>query len=121
MQAYVKAVKSGVENVAEVLLSPEAQKQLVSTGPRLVLHTTKARKTIDTENTDLKHLAKSDGTLVTEKKQTTEHEEIIDDPLDESNLKISSDREFVDRKVRNSLFSIIILIFKIGLKKNYIL
>lgn len=99
MQAYVSAVSSGVENIKEALLSPEAQKQLVSAGPRLVSYTTKAHKTIDTENTDLKYLAKPDGTLVTERKQTTEHEEVIDDPLAEEDDHTAGDREHVEHKV----------------------
>lgn len=99
-QAYVTAVKSGVENIKEALFSPEAQQQLVPTGPRLLSHTTKARKTIDTENTDLKYLAKPDGTLVTERKQTTEHEEIHDDPLAEEDDHSTGSREHVEHKVR---------------------
>lgn len=63
LQAYVNAINSGVENIQEALLSPEAQKQLISTGPRLIHHSTKARKTIDTEDTDLKYSAQPDGTL----------------------------------------------------------
>lgn len=98
-QAYVKAISSGVENIQEVLLSPEAQKQLVSFGPRLVSHTTKARKTIDTEDTDLKCLAKPDGTLVTEKKQTTEHEELVDDQLPEEDDHSTGSRERIDHRV----------------------
>lgn len=62
-QAYVNAINSGVENIQEALLSPEAQAQLISTGPRLIHHSTKARKTIDTEDTDLKYSAQPDGTL----------------------------------------------------------
>lgn len=63
LQAYVNAVNSGIENIQEALLSPEAQKQLAPTGPRLIHHSTKARKTIDTEDTDLKYSAQPDGTL----------------------------------------------------------
>lgn len=63
LQAYLNAVNSGIENIQEALLSPEAQKQLASTGPRLIHHSTKARKTIDTEDTDLKYSAQPDGTL----------------------------------------------------------
>lgn len=92
-------ISSGVENIQEVLLSPEAQKQLVSFGPRLVSHTTKARKTIDTEDTDLKYLAKPDGTLVTEKKQTTEHEELVDDQLPEEDDHSTGSRERIDHTV----------------------
>lgn len=82
-----------------MLLSPEIQKQLVPVGPRLIHHSTKARKTIDTENTDLKCLAKPDGTLVTEKKQTTEHEELIDDELPEADDHSTGSRERIDHTV----------------------
>lgn len=101
LQAYVNAINSGVENIQEALLSPEAQKQLISTGPRLVHHSTKARKTIDTEDTDLKYSAQPDGTLVTEKKQTTEHEEFHDNelPEDEDDHSVG-DRERIEQKVK---------------------
>lgn len=99
-QAYVKVINSGVENIQEALLSPEAQKQLVPTGPRIVHHSTKARKTIDTEDTDLKYSAKPDGTLVTEKIQTTEHEEFCDDELPEKDDQSTGSRERVEHKVR---------------------
>lgn len=58
----MNAVNSGIENIQEALLSPEAQQQLAPTG-RLIHHSTKARKTIDTEDTDLKYSAQPDGTL----------------------------------------------------------
>lgn len=51
--------------------------------PRIVHQSTKAHKIIDTENTNLRCLAKPDGTLVTEKENTTEHEEIVDEDLPE--------------------------------------
>lgn len=58
--------------------------------PRIVHQSTKAHKTIDTDNTNLRCLAKADGTLVTEKENTTEHEEIVDEDLpekDEAHVK----------------------------------
>lgn len=99
LQAYVNAVNSGVENIQEALLSPEAQKQLIPTGPRLVHHSTKARKVIDTEDTDLKYSAQPDGTLVTEKRQTTEHEEIHDDELPEKDDHSTGSRERIEQTV----------------------
>lgn len=102
LQAYVSAINSGVENIQEALLSPEAQKQLISTGPRLVHHSTKAHKTIDTEDTDLKYSAQPDGTLVTEKRQTTEHEEFKDDELPEEDDHSNGNRERIEQKVNNS-------------------
>lgn len=92
-------LNSGVKNIQKALLSPEAQKQLIPTGPRIVHHSTKARKTIDTEDTDLKYSAKPDGTLVTEKIQTTEHEEFCDDELPEKDDHSTGSRERVEHKV----------------------
>lgn len=62
-------------------------------------HSTKAHKTIDTEDTDLRCLAQPDGTLVTEKKQTTEHEELIDQDLPEKDDNSTGSRERVEHKV----------------------
>lgn len=102
-------INSGVENIQEALLSPEAQKQLQPTGPRVVHHSTKARKTIDTENTDLKYSAKPDGTLVTEKIQTTEHEEFCDDELPEKDDHSTGSRERVEHKVSEKIVFLRIL------------
>lgn len=102
-QAYVDAVNRGVENIQEALLSPSAQKQLVATGPRIVHHSTRARKTIDTEDTDLKCLAQADGTLVTEKHQTTEHEEFIDDELPEKDDNSTGSRERIEHNVSRAI------------------
>lgn len=99
LKAYVNAINSGVGNIQEALLSPEAQKQLVPTGPKLIHHSTKARKTIDTEDTDLKYSAQPDGTLVTEKKQTTEHEEFHDDELPKEDDKSIGVRERIEQTV----------------------
>lgn len=99
MQAYVQAINSGVENIQEVLLSPSAQQQLTSVGPRLIHHSTKARKTIDTEDTDLKYSAQSDGTLITEKQQTTEHEEFLDDELPEKDDNSTGSQERIEHNV----------------------
>lgn len=83
-QTYVKAVNSGQEKITDLLYSADSQKQLVSSGPRVVHHSTTLHKTIDTEDTDLQCLAQSDGKLVTEKKKTFEHEEIHEEDLPES-------------------------------------
>lgn len=82
-----------------MLLSPEAQKQLAPLGPRLISHKTKAKKIIDTEDTDLKYSAQPDGTIVTEKKQTTEHEEIHDDELPSEDDNSAGSREKIEHKV----------------------
>lgn len=72
---------------------------MVQTGPRVVHQSTKAHKTVDTEDVDLKCLAQPDGTLVTEKKKTTEHEELFDEDLPEKDDNSTGSRERVDQKV----------------------
>jgi len=96
----VKAVNSGAENIKTILLSPEAQRALVPIGPKLVHQSTKTHKTIDTEDIDQKCLAKPDGTLVTEKKKTTEHEELFDEDLPDADDKSTGSQEKVEHKVR---------------------
>lgn len=66
-----------------MLQSSDYDKQLVSTGPRIVHQSSKSHKTIDTEGTDKRYLVQANGTLVTEKKKTTDHEEIFEEDLPE--------------------------------------
>ena len=55
----------------------ESSKQLSSqSGPRVIQHTTRSNKVIDTEKTLEKKELKADGLIVTEKKRTVEHEEV---------------------------------------------
>lgn len=98
MQAYVNAVNSG-KDIQSELLSPAAQRQLIPAGTRILHQSTKAHKTVDTEDTDLKCLAQPDGTLVTEKKKTTEHEELFDEDLPEKDDTSTGSRERFDHKV----------------------
>nr|XP_029711151.1 uncharacterized protein LOC109422128 [Aedes albopictus] len=82
--AYLRAINSGVDDIRELLLSEEARLELVSpssAGPQLVSTSTKSRKVIDSEDTDVQLLARPDGTLVTEKTQTRQHEVLFDDDL----------------------------------------
>lgn len=95
----MNAVNSGVENIEAALLSDDAQKALIPTGPRVVHQSTKAHKTVDTEDTDLKCLAQADGTLVTEKKKTTEHEEFFDEDLPEEDDHSTGSREKIEHTV----------------------
>lgn len=81
LQAYVSAVNSGSNNIEKILLSPESKLQLVPLGPKLIKQTVNKHKTVDTEDTELKCIRQPDGTLVTEKKKTTEHEDILDEDL----------------------------------------
>ncbi|XP_004535237.1 uncharacterized protein LOC101450091 isoform X3 [Ceratitis capitata] len=92
-ETYVKAVNSGVENLQEVLLAAENQKQLVPLGPRIIANTTKSFKTIDSEDIEKRCLLQADGQLVTESKKTTEHEVIVDRELPEEDDHSTGSRE----------------------------
>jgi len=103
LQAYVNAVNSGSKNIEKILLSPESKLQLVPLGPKLVKQTVNKHTTIDTEDTELKCIRQEDGTLVTEKKKTTEHEDIKDDELPDADDQSDGSREKVlKHKVSNS-------------------
>lgn len=99
LQAYVNAVNSGVDNFQEIVSASDSKKSLVPAGPKIVHQSIKSRKTIDTEDTDLKCLAQPDGTLVTEKKQTTEHEVLIDEDLPEEDDVSVGSREKIEHTV----------------------
>lgn len=94
-------MNSGSSDIKKVLLSSESKLQLVPLGPKVVQHTTNTHKTVDTEDTELKCLVQSDGTLVTEKKKTTEHEDIIDEDLPDNadNQSTGSKEKFLKHKV----------------------
>ncbi|XP_055609790.1 uncharacterized protein LOC129756785 isoform X2 [Uranotaenia lowii] len=79
--AYLRAINSGVDDIRELLLSEEARLELEPSGPQLVSTSVKSRKVIDSEDTDIQLSARPDGTLVTEKVQTRQHEVIFDDDL----------------------------------------
>ncbi|XP_053678544.1 uncharacterized protein LOC128728920 [Anopheles nili] len=81
--AYLRAINSGVDDIRELLLSEKARTELTPTGPQLVQQSVSSRKVIDSEDTDIRQLARPDGTLVTEKQQTRQHEELHDDELPE--------------------------------------
>ncbi|XP_063915870.1 uncharacterized protein Chas isoform X2 [Zophobas morio] len=80
---FLAAVKSGRKDLREVLRTTKDGQTLVSTGPRLVLDTSKSNKVIDTEDTRELSSVLPDGKIVTETQRTTEHEEIKDDELPE--------------------------------------
>lgn len=74
-QAYQKAVHSNRGDLRVALA--ESSKQLApQSGPRVIQHTTRSNKVIDTEKTLEKKELKADGLIVTEKKRTVEHEEV---------------------------------------------
>ncbi|XP_076547648.1 chascon isoform X2 [Osmia lignaria lignaria] len=79
-EAYHQAVRNNRGDLRLALA--ESSKQLASqTGPRVVQHTTKSNKVIDTEKTLERKELKPDGLIVTERKRTVEHEEIKDDEV----------------------------------------
>lgn len=88
----MKAINSGVEDIGEVLFSPEAQKQLVPTGPVLVHESYETKKVVDSEDTDTKYKKQKDGTLITEKTKTTQHEEFGDEELPEGDQGAAIER-----------------------------
>ncbi|CRK92310.1 CLUMA_CG005858, isoform A [Clunio marinus] len=104
--AYVNAVNSGKKNVEQILLSPESKLQLVPLGPKLIKQTVNKHKTVDTEDTELKYIRQADGTLVTEKKKTTEHEDILDKdlPPDDDNQSSGSQEKILKHKESSQHF-----------------
>lgn len=70
-------------------------------GPRIVSETFKSNKVTDSEDIDTKYLAQQDGTLVTEQKKTTQHEEEHDDEIPEADDKSTGSREKIDHTVRD--------------------
>lgn len=76
IQVYLKAVKNNRGDLRTALA--ESSKQVVpATGPRVIQHTTRSNKVIDTENKLQKSQVQADGRIVTETKKTVEHEEVI--------------------------------------------
>ncbi|CAL1688177.1 unnamed protein product [Lasius platythorax] len=79
-EAYQKAVRNNRGDLRVALA--ESSKQLApQSGPRVIQHTTRSNKVIDTEKTLETKELKADGLIVTEKKRTVEHEEIKDDEV----------------------------------------
>ncbi|XP_051163999.1 putative uncharacterized protein DDB_G0277255 isoform X2 [Leptopilina boulardi] len=79
-EAYLQAIRSNKGDLRIALA--ESSKQLApQTGPRVVHHTTRSNKVVDTETTLERSELKANGQIVTEKKKTIEHEEIKDDEV----------------------------------------
>lgn len=69
-------------------------------GPKLIKQSVNKQTTIDTEDTELKCIRQPDGTLVTEKKKTTGHEDIVDNDLpDGDNQSTGSQEKILKHKV----------------------
>ncbi|XP_076169395.1 chascon [Ptiloglossa arizonensis] len=102
-EAYQKAVRSNRSDLRVALA--ESSKQLaLQTGPRVVQHTTKSNKVIDTEKTLEKKELKSDGLIVTERKRTVEHEEIKDDEVPDDGSDANVDDASEKRKESSQRF-----------------
>ncbi|XP_012282817.1 serine/arginine repetitive matrix protein 1 isoform X2 [Orussus abietinus] len=79
-EAYQRAIRANRTDLRAAL--QESSKELApQTGPRVLRHTTKSNKVVDTEDTLEKKELKADGLVVTETNKTVEHEEIRDDEL----------------------------------------
>uniref|UniRef100_A0A1A9WAP7 Uncharacterized protein n=1 Tax=Glossina brevipalpis TaxID=37001 RepID=A0A1A9WAP7_9MUSC len=90
-EAFVKVVNSGLDNVEEVLLSSELQKDSIPAGKRIIGNTTKSYKIIDSEDIQKRSLAQKNGKIITEQKKETEHEVIVDRELsDTEKLSVTS-------------------------------
>lgn len=80
----MRAIGSGRTHVDAELrqaadqLTLQRANALATTEPRIVAHTHRTKRTVDTEDTDAQFLQQADGTLVTESKRTTGHEELDD-------------------------------------------
>lgn len=69
----------------------------------MIKQTVNKHTTIDTEDTELKCIQQSDGTLVTEKKKTTEHEDIVDKDIpDDDNQSTGSQEKILNHKVKDA-------------------
>ncbi|XP_055371501.1 probable WRKY transcription factor protein 1 [Condylostylus longicornis] len=102
-EVYVKAVNSGAQNLEDILYSEKNKLNIATTGPRIVHQSTKSHKIVDSEDINQKSLVKSDGTLITEKKKTTEHEEIFDKDSpdnDDSSYKNHADINTIESSQR---------------------
>lgn len=81
-QSYLNAVRSGAKD-----LRPLLESALRPTGgPRVIRHTTNTNRVADTENTNLRSTALSDGRIITEKQTTDEHEHITNKHLPEDEV-----------------------------------
>ncbi|KAJ8668987.1 hypothetical protein QAD02_000246 [Eretmocerus hayati] len=91
LDAYQQAVRNNRGDLRLALAESSKSSQLQrshssatnTTGPRIVQHTTRSNKVVDTERTLERSELKQDGQIVTERKTTVEHEEIKDDELPE--------------------------------------
>ncbi|XP_071627478.1 uncharacterized protein Chas isoform X1 [Temnothorax longispinosus] len=100
-EAYQKAVRNNRGDLRVALAESSKQLAPQSAGPRVIQHTTRSNKVIDTEKTLEKKELKADGLIVTEKKRTVEHEEIKDDEVPDDG-KNDDDDEASETKKESS-------------------
>ncbi|XP_015605368.1 uncharacterized protein LOC107272590 [Cephus cinctus] len=102
-EVYLRAIKSNRGDLRVALA--ESSKQLVpQSGPRVLQHTTKTNKVVDTEKKLERKELKADGLIITETKKTVEHEEIKDDELPEDGTGADQDSESETRKESSQRF-----------------
>ncbi|KAJ1531657.1 hypothetical protein ONE63_000328 [Megalurothrips usitatus] len=108
LQGYLAAVRDN-KDVRRALLSGQEvvrgqDGQLVAvdprgSGPRLVHQSSKGRKVVDTENTHEVSELQPDGRVVTEKRRTTEHEE-VDEKEDPDDGELDEEDKYRESKQR---------------------
>ena len=108
LQGYLQAqhenkdVRRALLSGKEVVRGEDGQLVVLdprSSGPRVVHQSSKGRKVVDTENTHEISEVQPDGRVVTEKRRTTEHEE-VSDVSDLQRMRIASPTKL--RALRNS-------------------
>lgn len=82
-QQYLSAVRSGKEDIRDLLNTSESNKYLLSVGPRVLRDSLKKNKVTDTEETRELSSILPDGKIITETERTTQHEEVNDEELPE--------------------------------------
>ena len=79
-QAYLQAIRNNKGDL-RIALADSSKQLAPQTGPRVVQHTTRSNKVVDTEKTLERSELKANGQIITEKKKTIEHEEVDKDPI----------------------------------------
>lgn len=107
-EGYLAAVRDDADVRRALLSGKEVVRneagQLVvvdprNSGPRLVHQSSKGRKVVDTENTHEISELQPDGRVVTEKRRTTEHEE-VDEKEDPDDGELEEDEKYRESKQR---------------------
>ncbi|KAK0091503.1 hypothetical protein PV326_003108, partial [Microctonus aethiopoides] len=86
-EAYQQAIRNNNSRDLRQALAESSKQLSTESGPRVIQHTTKSSKVIDTEEKHERNELKSDGAIVTETKTSVTHEEIRDTPDHVNGLK----------------------------------